>query len=193
MRDAILRKARESARTIEAFFEANADRVEACARAVARSLAAGGRLYAFGNGGSACDAAHVAVEFLHPVVEKRRAFAATALSADAATLTAISNDTDFARVYAAELKLLGRPGDVALGISTSGKAANVARGLKAAREMEMITVALTGKDGGRLPEIAEHCFVVPSYSIHRIQEAHVAWLHVFWDLVHLSLGEEDVL
>jgi len=193
MKDAILRKARESARTIEAFFEANADRIEVCARAVAARLAAGGRLYAFGNGGSACDAEHVAVEFLHPVVEKRRAFAAAALSSDAATLTAISNDTDFARVYAVELKLLARPGDVALGISTSGKAANVARGLRAARDMGLVTVALTGKDGGRLPEIAEHCFVVPSYSIHRIQEVHVAWLHVLWDLVHIALGEEDVL
>ena len=82
---------------------------------------------------------------------------------------------------------------MALGLSTSGKSPNVARAFQAARDAALVTVALTGKDGGRLPELAEHCFVVPSYSIHRIQEVHVLLLHVLWDMVHVALGEEDVI
>jgi D-sedoheptulose 7-phosphate isomerase len=98
VRDAILRKARESAEVARALLERDADRLEACARLTARRLAAGGRLFAFGNGGSACDAQHVAVEFLHPIFEKRAAFPAVALPADVATLTAVGNDIDFAPV-----------------------------------------------------------------------------------------------
>jgi D-sedoheptulose 7-phosphate isomerase len=193
VRDAIVRKARESAREIESFFEASAGPIEVCARALAERLSRGGRLFTFGNGGSSCDAQHAAVEFLHPIVEKRRPLPAIALAGDTATLTAIGNDTDFSRVFADQLRLLAAAGDVALGISTSGKSANVVRGLQAAREIGALTIALTGKDGGRLGEIATHCFVVPSYSIHRIQEVHVALLHVLWDLCHVALGEDDVL
>lgn len=190
---AIRRKAGESAEVMQRFFAEQAGPVEACARALAARFAAGGRLYSFGNGGSACDAQHVAVEFMHPIVEKRRALPAQALSADPALLTAVGNDTDFSRVFADALRRLGRSGDIALGLSTSGKAANVVRGFQVARELGLLTVALTGKDGGKLPALADHCFVVPSYAIHRIQEVHVALLHVLWDLVHVVLGEDDVL
>jgi D-sedoheptulose 7-phosphate isomerase len=193
MKAAILRKAQESATAIDSFFSAQSDAIEACARAMADRLRQGGRLFTFGNGGSACDAQHIAVEFLHPIIEKRRALPAAALTADPALLTAIGNDRDFSCVYADQLRLLARPGDIALGISTSGKSPNVVRGLQAARELTLCTVALTGKDGGRLPQLAEHCFVVPNYSIHRIQEVHGVLLHVLWDLVHVALGEEDVL
>lgn len=193
LEDAIRRKARESARTNEAFFDRNAAALEACARAVAERLKAGGRVISFGNGGSACDAAHVAVEFLHPVIAKRPAFPAFSLATDAVTLTAVANDRELARVFSDPLRLLARAGDVALGISTSGHSSNVIRALQAARELGLLTIGLTGKDGGRLPEVAEHCFVVESHSIHRIQEAHVTFLHVLWDAVHLSLGAEDVL
>lgn len=193
MKDAVLRKVRESVDTKLRFFEANADRIEACARALAERLAAGGRLFVMGNGGSACDAQHVAVEFVHPVVEKRRAFPATALSADVATITAIANDVDFARVYVDPLELHARPGDVALGISTSGASANVLRGLKAARARGLLTIGFAGRDGGRMIDLCDHPFVVESWSIHRIQETHVTLLHVLWDLVHVALGEDDVL
>lgn len=193
MRESILRKVDESARVTGAFFAQQADAIEACARAVAARLQAGGRLFTFGNGGSACDAQHLAVEFSHPIIEKRRALPAMSLSADPVTLTAIGNDTDFARVFADPLRLHGRPGDVALGISTSGRSGSVVRALQVARELGLLGVALAGKDGGRLPALADHCFVVPSHSIHRIQEAHGVLLHVLWDMVHVALGEEDVL
>lgn len=193
MKDAVLRKAREGREANESFFAANAERIEACARAMSASLAGGGKLLTFGNGGSACDAQHVAVEFSHPIIEKRRAFPALCLAADTSLLTAVGNDTDFGRVFADQLRLLAQRGDIALGLSTSGKSPNVSRAFQTARELGLLTIALTGKDGGKLPALAEHCFVVPSFSIHRIQEVHVALLHVLWDLVHVSLGAEDVL
>ena len=193
MRESILRKAAESARVAAQLFERDAERFEACVRAMARRFHAGGRLWAMGNGGSACDAQHVAVEFQHPIIEKRRPLPALALTTDSATLTAIGNDRDFSLVFAEQVRLLGAAGDVALGISTSGQSASVVRGLQAARDVGMLTVAFSGRDGGRLAEAAEHCFVVPSFSIHRIQECHTILLHLLWDQVHIALCEDDVL
>ncbi len=193
MKDAILRKARESAEVKEQFFRAEADRIEALVRAMAARFSSGGRLYVMGNGGSATDAQHISVEFFHPIVEKRRPLPAIALTADQALLTAISNDRDFAKIFADQLRVLARPGDIALAVSTSGKSPNLLQALETARELGLLTVAFTGKDGGRLPDLAEYCFVVPSFSIHRIQETHVTLYHIVWDLVHVALGEDDVI
>jgi len=193
VKDAILRKARESADVKEQFFRAEADRIEALVRAMAARFSDGGRLYVMGNGGSATDAQHISVEFFHPIVEKRRALPAIALTADQALLTAISNDRDFAKIFADQLRVLARPGDMALAVSTSGKSPNLVQALETARELGLLTIAFTGKDGGRLPDLAEYCFVVPSFSIHRIQETHVTLYHIVWDLVHVALGEDDVL
>jgi D-sedoheptulose 7-phosphate isomerase len=193
MRDSILRKVHESARVSAQMFERDAERLEACVREMAARFSRGARLFAMGNGGSACDAQHVAVEFQHPIIEKRRALPALALNTDTATLTAIGNDSDFSMIFAEQLRLLGASGDIALGLSTSGQSANVARGLQAAKEMGMLAVAFSGRDGGRVAAIADHCFVVPSFSIHRIQEAHTVLLHLLWDQVQVALGEEDVL
>ena len=146
-----------------------------------------------GNGGSACNAQHVAVEFVHPIIEKRRPLPALDLVSQAPALTAISNDTDFAKVFVDQLKLWGKPGDMALALSTSGQSPNLVYALQTARKMELLTIAFTGKDGGRLTEVAAYSFIVPSFSIHRIQECHVALLHILWDLIHVALGEEDVL
>ncbi len=193
MKDAILRKARESADVKEQFFRAEADRIEALVRAMAARFSDGGRLYVMGNGGSATDAQHISVEFFHPIVEKRKPLPAIALTADQALITAISNDRDFAKVFADQLRVLARPGDMALAVSTSGKSPNLVQALETARELGLLTIAFTGKDGGRLPDLAEYCFVVPSFSIHRIQETHVTLYHILWDLVHVALGEDDVI
>lgn len=193
MRESILRKAAESAQVAAALVERDADRLAACVRAMAERFAAGGRLFVMGNGGSACDAQHVAVEFLHPIIEKRRALPAVALTTDTATLTAIGNDRDFSMVFADQVRLLAAPGDMALGISTSGQAANVARGLQVAKERGLLTIAFSGRDGGRIAGIADHAFVAPSFSIHRIQETHTLLLHLLWDQLHVALGEDDVL
>jgi D-sedoheptulose 7-phosphate isomerase len=190
---AVLRKARESAELIQSFFAAAAPDLERAVQAVASRMQRGGRLYAMGNGGSACDAQHVAVEFQHPIIEKRRALPATAIGTDAALLTAIGNDTDFSRVFVTELELVARPDDIALGISTSGSSANVIRAMRRARELGLFTIGFTGRDGGALADVAEVAFVVPSWSIHRIQEVHTVLLHLLWDEVHVALGEPDVI
>jgi D-sedoheptulose 7-phosphate isomerase len=190
---AVRRKSRESAATQETFFAAEAGRIADCAGALARAFAEGGRLFVFGNGGSSCDAQHAAVEFMHPIIEKRAALPAMALGAETALTSAIGNDRDFSLALAQQLRLLARKGDIALGLSTSGKSANVNRALQGARELGLLTIGLCGRDGGRMPELCDHAFVVRSFSIHRIQETHELLLHVLWDLVHLVRGEEDVL
>ena len=193
MREAILRKARESADATLHFFEANSERIEALCLQMGERFRAGRKLYVMGNGGSACDALHVAVEFKHPILEKRRALPAEALMADIATVTAVSNDLDFSRIFVNQLRLVAEPGDMALAISTSGRSPNLIYGLQAARERGLMTIAFTGKDGGRFPDVADFCLVVPSFSIHRIQEVHATMIHIVWDLIHVSLGEEDVI
>lgn len=193
MKVSLLRKATESARVAQELIARDAEAIEACVGKMARCFERGGKLLTMGNGGSACDALHLAVEFQHPILEKRRALPALSLAADVAVLTAIGNDADFTLIFSEQIRLIGRPGDIVLGISTSGQSANVARGLKLARDSGMLTIALSGRDGGRLVDIAEHCFVVPSFSIHRIQEVHTLLLHLLWDQVHVALGEEDVL
>jgi len=193
MKETILRKVRESVEMKEKFFTENADQIGILCEQMAQRFREGRKLLVMGNGGSACDALHVAVEFKHPIIEKRRALPAEALMADIATLTAISNDVDFSRVFVNQLRLISQPGDMALAISTSGKSPNLIYALEAARNRGLMTIAFAGKDGGRFPEVADHCLVVPSYSIHRIQEVHATLIHVLWDLVHISLGEEDVI
>jgi D-sedoheptulose 7-phosphate isomerase len=192
-RDAILRKCRESASTKEKFFADQADRVAECCVAMARRFDQGGRLFVMGNGGSSCDAAHVSVEFMHPIIEKRPALPALALTTDTAYLTAVGNDQDFSLAFVQQLRMLGKKDDMVLGISTSGKSANINRALQAAREAGMMTVGFSGRDGGRMPEFCDYCFTVPSFSIHRIQETHETLLHILWDLIHVVRGEEDVI
>ncbi len=191
-RDKVLRKCGESMETKEKFFSRYADSLEAMSRALAERFEKGGRLFVMGNGGSLCDALHIAVEFNHPIIEKRVAFPAIPLMTDIATMTAISNDLDFTRVYVNQLRLQATPNDIAMVFSSSGKSPNLIYALEEARKREMLTVAFSGKDGGRFPEVSDYCFIVPSYSIHRIQEAHATAVHIIWDLVHIALGAEDV-
>jgi D-sedoheptulose 7-phosphate isomerase len=193
VKEAILRKARQSAEVKERFFAEQADRIERLVHAMAEAFQRGGRLWVMGNGGGASDAFHVAVEFFHPIVEKRRPLPAVALTADPALVTAIANDRDFATVFADQLRVLARPGDMALALSTSGRSPNLIRALETARALGLVTIAFVGGDGGPLADLADHALVVPTFSIHRIQETHVALYHIVWDLVHVALGEDDVL
>lgn len=192
-KESVLRKCRESAEMKAKFFDANADVLEAVCHRLAESLSSGRTLFVMGNGGSSCDAVHIAIEFVHPIIEKRRSFPAFALTNDSALITAIANDTDFSQTFSDQLKLFAKPGDVAIGISTSGMSSNVNYALQVARDMGMLTIGFAGKDGGRTKDIAEYCLTVPSFSIHRIQEVHTTLLHVLWDMVHVILGEEDII
>lgn len=193
MKETIMRKCRESMDQKEKFFDENADKIVRLAEDMAKAFSSGNKLLVMGNGGSACDAQHVAVEFLHPIIEKRRPLPAIAINTDVATMTAIGNDKDFSMVFSDQIRLIGREGDMALGISTSGKSPNVLRGLRAAKEMGMMTISFAGKDGGQMPDVSDHCFIVPTYSIHRIQETQETLLHIMWDMIHVVMGEEDVI
>ena len=191
-RDKVIRKCGESVEMKEKFFNKYADSLDTMSREMAARFQKGGRLFVMGNGGSLCDALHMCVEFNHPIIEKRVAFPVIPLMTDIATMTAIGNDLDFTRVFVNQLRLLSLPGDIAMVFSTSGKSPNLIYALQAAKEKEILTVAFAGKDGGRFPNLADYCFIVPSYSIHRIQEVHATVVHVVWDLVHIALGAEDV-
>lgn len=191
-RDKVLRKCGESVEMKEKFFNKYADSLDTMSREMAARFQKGGRLFVMCNGGSLCDALHMCVEFNHPIIEKRVAFPVIPLMTDIATMTAIGNDLDFTRVFVNQLRLLSLPGDIAMVFSTSGKSPNLIYALQAAKEKEMLTVAFAGKDGGRFPNLADYCFIVPSYSIHRIQEVHATVVHIVWDLVHIALGAEDV-
>ena len=192
-REKILRKCGESVEMKEKFFRKYAEQIEAMSREMATRFSQGKKLLVMGNGGSLCDALHFGVEFTHPIIEKRRGFPVIPLMTDIATLTAVSNDTDFSRVYIDQLQLLAQPGDMALVVSTSGKSPNLIYAVEAAREKQMMTIAWLGKDGGRLAELTDYALIVPSYSIHRIQEVHATLVHIAWDLIHIALGEEDVI
>ncbi len=192
-REKVMRKCRESVEVKQKFFERYANEIGELSQQMAARFQQGRKLWVMGNGGSACDAQHVAVEFIHPIIEKRRALPALDLVSQIPVVTAISNDKDFARVFIDQIELWGAKDDMALAISTSGKSPNLIYALEAAREMGMLTIAFSGKDGGRMPEVADYCFTVPSFSIHRIQESHVALLHILWDLTHVAMGEEDVI
>ena len=192
-RKKVMHKCQESVEVKHKFFERYADSIGELSQKMATRFREGHQLWVIGNGGSACDAQHIAVEFVHPIIEKRRALPAFDLVSQVPVLTAISNDKDFARVYVDQIQLWGKPGDMIIAISTSGNSPNLIYALEEARRHDILTIAFSGKDGGRLADAAEYCFTVPSYSIHRIQESHVALLHILWDLTHVAMGEEDVI
>jgi D-sedoheptulose 7-phosphate isomerase len=138
----------------------------------------GGRLFTCGNGGSAADAQHLAAELIGKFDRDRRPLAATALSVDPSVVTCIGNDYSFDDVFARQVEALARPGDVVVGFTTSGRSANVVRGLAAARERGATTVLFSAGDGGAAAEHADHALLVPSTSTARIQEMHLLLLHL---------------
>jgi D-sedoheptulose 7-phosphate isomerase len=168
--------------------QADAGPVIAAAAAVVASLRGGGKLLVFGNGGSASDAQHVAAELVGRFQQERAAMAALALTADTSVLTSIGNDYAFDRVFVRQIEALGRKGDVALGISTSGRSPNVVAALESARARGMQTVALTGGDGGAVGRAADIHVNVPGDSTARVQEVHRTLLHVMCDLVERALA-----
>jgi D-sedoheptulose 7-phosphate isomerase len=189
----VMHKCKESMEVKEKFLDGYAELIGELSGKMAARFEHGHQLWVMGNGGSACDAQHIAVEFIHPIIEKRRALPAFDLASQMAVLTAIANDKDYARIFVDQIELHGKPGDMVLAISTSGNSPNLIYALEAAKRKEILTIAFSGKDGGRLAGAAEYCFTVPSYSTHRIQESHVTLLHILWDLIHVSMGEEDVI
>ena len=184
-------KARESRETSVRFFAEQAPVLLDAAKALAAVYRRGGRMLTMGNGGSSCDASHVAVEFLHPITAGRPALAAINLTADVAMTSAVGNDVGFEHIFVRQLIAHGRAGDGLVGLSTSGNSANLIAAFVKAREMGLTTIGLSGGDGGRMASgICDYCLVVPTMSVHRIQECHVAAYHILWDLVHTLLADD---
>ena len=185
-------KASDSRKANAAFFGAQASILVSAAKTVAGVYRRGGRLFSMGNGGSSCDASHIAVEFVHPITAGRPALAAINLVADIAMISAVGNDVGFEHVFVRQIIAQGKAGDGLIGISTSGNSANLISAFAKAKEMRLATIGLAGGDGGKMKTsgVLDHCLIVPTTSIHRIQECHVAAYHILWDLVHTLLADD---
>jgi len=170
------------------------DVARAC-HAMAARFYRGGKLLVFGNGGPSTDAQHVAVEFVHPVIVGKRALPAISLTSDVATLTGIANRVGMPETFAHQIRFLGEPADIALGLSTDGRCENVVRGLLLARELGMLCVALVGGDGGLVAagEVAHHVLVAASADPRVVKEVHVTMYHLLWELVHVFFEQPGVL
>ncbi len=170
--------------------ETQGPQVTAAAEMLAQVFKAGGRVMIFGNGGSAADAQHLVAEFVNRFQVERPPLAALALTTDTSILTAVANDYDFRQVFAKQVRALGRPGDLAWGISTSGNSPNVVAGLDTARALGLLTLALSGGDGGPVAAASQVALIVPSHNTPRIQEVHITIGHVLCDLVDYLLFPE---
>jgi D-sedoheptulose 7-phosphate isomerase len=160
---------------------------------IVKCLRADGKVFFFGNGGSAADAQHLAAEFTGRYLKERRALPALALNANTSALTAIGNDYGFELVFARQLEGLGHPGDVAVGITTSGGSLNVIRALEAASARSMFTVAFTGASGGAIRNIADRTICIPSCETPRIQEGHILAGHIVCEIVEQLICEDHDL
>lgn len=183
----IVRIVRESSQVKEAFLNDNLGRIVKTVDAVTAALKGGNKILLFGNGGSAADAQHIAAEFVNRFIIERPPLPAIALSTDTSVITSIGNDYDFSDIFAKQVRALGQAGDVAWGISTSGTSANVVKALETAKKMDMITIGLTGRDGGQIARIVDHSLNVPSNSTPRIQEVHITVGHVICEMIDFKL------
>ncbi|MGH3925220.1 MAG: D-sedoheptulose-7-phosphate isomerase [Pseudonocardiaceae bacterium] len=155
----------------------------------------GGKLIVFGNGGASTDAQHVAVEFVHPVIVGKRALPAISLTSDIATVTSVATKEGFAEIFAHQIRHLGIMQDIALGISSDGNCASVLRGLEQAREMGLLTIALTGGDGGAIAHspAVDHPFIAQSDDPLITKEVQVTTYHILWELVHVFFEQPGLL
>ncbi len=183
MKDKIKNTFKESITLKETFINTNSEKIAYLVELILDTLRKGGKILLFGNGGSAADAQHIAAEFVNRFKRDRDPLPALALTVDTSVLTSIANDYDFSLVFLKQIKALGKPGDVAWGISTSGKSVNVNLALEEAKKMGLKTVALSGGTGGKMAEIADLALIVNSKNTPRIQEVHITIGHVVCELV----------
>lgn len=188
MKEVITRAFDESVRVKQAFLRDSIDDIVQAVDAVVTAFNNGNKLLIFGNGGSAADAQHLATELSVRYRADRKALPAIALSADGVLLTAAGNDLGFELVFSRQIEALGRPGDLAIALSTSGKSPNVIAGLRAARAAGLSTAAFGGGKGGVLPALADPVLLVPSDQISRIQEMHITLGHMLCAALERELG-----
>ena len=164
-----------------------APRVAECAQMLIDTLQAGHKILIMGNGGSAADAQHFAAEMVGRFLLERRALAAIALTTDTSILTAVGNDYGFDDIFKRQVEALAKPGDVLIGISTSGNSKNIKRAFAAGKNLGVKTIGLLGRDGGEIASLADLDLTVPSLESTRIQEAHLVMIHILCDLVEKGL------
>ena len=187
MKEEIVQIFQESADLKLRFVRPNAELLNQVVKVVVNAFKAGNKILLFGNGGSAADAQHIAAEFINRFLIERPPLPAIALTTDSSILTSISNDYGYVDSFSKQIKALGKEGDVAIGLSTSGSAANVLKAMKVAREMGLKTVGLAGMDGGELAKIVDLAVVVDSQVTPRIQEVHITIGHVLCEMVDRML------
>lgn len=167
----------------ESFIELEKDKIVEVVLLAKKVISKNGKILIFGNGGSAADAQHLAAELVNRFKKERTPLPAIALTTDTSILTAIANDYSFSEVFSKQILALGKKGDIALGISTSGKSLNVIEALKVAKELGLYTVGLGGGDGGLMKDLCDYLILVPSRETPRIQEGHLLFLHIFSELL----------
>ena len=183
MLERIVSAFKESAQVKLAFAQDNKERIIEVGSIMATAVREGNKIILFGNGGSAADAQHIAAEIVGRFKKERNALPAIALTTDTSILTAVGNDYGFETIFERQVEALCLPGDVAIGITTSGNSENVIRGLRKAHDLGATTVAFTGRNGGKVVEIAHYSFIVPSYETPRIQECHITLGHVLCEII----------
>jgi D-sedoheptulose 7-phosphate isomerase len=188
MRDTIARAYADAVAVLQRMAGQDPAPLVAAIEAMVTAIARGGKVLAFGNGGSAADAQHFAAEFVVRYARTRRALPAVALTVDTSVLTAVGNDLGFERLFARQIEALGRAGDVAIGISTGGHSPNVLGGIETARAAGLTTIALTGGDGGPIGRAADVHVNVPETSTPLVQQVHRAILHVMCEVVEQRLA-----
>ncbi len=190
MEDYIVKLFKESSNLKDSFVGENLEGIVSVIDAITAALKAGNKILLFGNGGSAADAQHLAAEFVNRFIIERPPLPAIALSTDTSIITSIGNDYDFSEIFSKQIRAIGQAGDVAWGISTSGSSPNVIKALEVAKKMGMITIGLTGKDGGQMMKIVDHSLNVSSTSTPRIQEVHITVGHVICEMVDFKLFQK---
>ncbi len=189
--ESVKQKSQHSLTVKQAFFANNAQALVNVAKAIAQIYINNGRMLTMGNGGSSCDAAHFAVEFQHPITAGRPALPAINLVMDTAMISAVANDVGIKHILVRQLEAHGQKNDGLFGFSTSGNSENLLAAFAKAKQIGITTFALAGGNGGEIKSsgLVDHCLVVETDSIHRVQEAHVASYHILWDLVHTLLAD----
>ncbi len=190
MKDKILKEFKESISIKEKFINDHLDTVVEVSKAIAAAFNEGSKLILFGNGGSACDASHIAAEFVNRFKRERPGLPAVALNTDMAVITSIANDYDYSEVFSRQLKSLAMEGDVVIAITTSGHSSNVIKAMDVAKKKKLKTIIFTGSKGEKLASKASYSFVVPSDNTPRIQETHITLGHVLCLMVEEILFEE---
>lgn len=183
--------ARESMQAKRDFFDSHSDKVARAVEIIINSIQSGGKVLIFGNGGSAADAQHIAAELVNRLNYDRPPIAAIALTTDTSILTSVGNDSTFDELFERQLRALGRAGDVAIAISTSGNSPNVLRAVDAARQIGVKTIGLAGRSGGKLAAAVDLALVVEAESTQRIQETHITIAHILCEMVEEELFAQE--